>query len=141
MDVPIRLLTGLLYDRTACRQALKLLQTQAPLNLAAWRMAAQSGLSAPPLREVAADSLQLALSGMRRLPNGYLPSTRGRTASADFGARFVEPAAVRRMDQLDSSTAPRRGSQHGLRQSFATELEELSAGERKSCSPPLTMSA
>ncbi len=101
MDVPIYLLSGLLYDQAACRQALELLQAQPPLSLTSWLTAAQSGVCAPPVRDLAAALFDIGQEGMDRLPAGYLPSSAGNKV-ANYKTRFVDMSRCPADDQWES---------------------------------------
>ncbi len=96
---PVSLLAALLYDRTATRSALDLLDTQ-PLDPAIWRRAATRAMKDEALRATALSLFDIAVRAVRRMPGGYLTDGADRLL-AIYRERFPEQHRCPADDQLD----------------------------------------
>lgn len=71
-DVPLTLVSGLLYDPVARERALGLLDGLCSRLHELWEKAAVDGLADPDIMELAAPVWELAVEGAERLPSGWL---------------------------------------------------------------------
>ena len=99
LPVPVALLAALLYDRTATREALQLLDTE-PTDRAAWLRSATRAMTDNSLRTAALGLFDIATNAIPRLPDGYVPDG---TADllARYRERFPEQHRCPADDQLD----------------------------------------
>lgn len=86
---PVVFWTGLLYDATARKQALELLEANRCRLLHLWHRAACEGLRDRGLSSMAKEVWKLALEGARRRPAGFYADTHLRTAKR-FQERFIQ---------------------------------------------------
>jgi glutamate--cysteine ligase len=97
--VPVALLATLLYDRTATRIAIELLDHE-PIDRAAWVMSATQAMTNEALRTTALRLFDGAIGALPRLPDGYLPD-----GISDLLTRYRERFPQRHRcpadDQLD----------------------------------------
>ncbi len=85
---PLAFLVGLVYDDTAREKALALLEPLRARLPELWRTAAAVGVRDAELAAIASDLWDLALSGIARLPSGYLGGSDVAVAHA-FRERFT----------------------------------------------------
>jgi glutamate--cysteine ligase len=99
LPVPVALLAALLYERTATREALELLDGE-PIDGASWLRSATRAMTDTRLRTTALDLFDIAISAIPRLPKGYVPD-----GTADlltrYRERFPEQHRCPADDQLD----------------------------------------
>ena len=99
LAVPVALLAALLYDPTATREALELVD-QEPINRDAWRRSATLAMTDVSLRTTALGLFDIAISAISRLPEGYVPD-RTDDLLRSYRERFPEQHRCPADDQLD----------------------------------------
>lgn len=97
---PVCLLSALMYDATARREALLCLASATRPLMEQWRSAAALGMADGSLRATACALFDIAVEAMPRLPTGYLPPNAA-TLVEEYRERFPAAGRCPADDQLD----------------------------------------